>query len=385
MNALKRLLLGGLFVLSFLGTFILLLAATLRMEQGPAERHWELKIPDSLPLQLMNEQTGELTRTVHNDAKTGRAELIEVGYKDGRLGSYFFDKGRLSRYQSFEADKTLRYEAEYDATGALLSYRFLRKDGTQETVYRRNLSGAEELSFFDSTGLCVKSVVTASDGSQTVSVRDSNGKVTTTSTDASASEKQYFPVQTEEGTLNQLKIQVQGVRVKSWEYRNKDGVLLHSGKFTSDGDIELSIYSPSSKPVIRQTWTCYGEDWTRRYYRLSTIRQLDGSGDVATEVKLQVDGKTPLEVSSFYNGKKNNTNFYDGNGYHYRTGYYDYNGSPTTSYEIPPQYRRQGKFSPLILGEPTDGKQPVYRLRGTPYSTEPAEGGNLPPLFISSR
>ncbi len=386
MNQIRRTVVAGLIVLSCAAVTILMFAATLRMENGAAERHWDMRVSDTLPLQLMDELTGELTRTVHPNPKTGRPDFIEVGYKDGRLGTYHFDNGHLSRYQSFEADKTLRYEAEYDATGALTGYRFLRKDGTQETVYRRNLSGSEELSFFDAKGLCIKSVVTAADGSQTISVRDAaTARVSNTNSDASASEKEFYPVETENGTIHQLKMKLQGVRLKSWEYRNKEGTLLHTGTFTADGDIEMTIYS-AGKAVLKQTWTGSGEDWTRRYYRLSIIRQLDGSGEVASEAKLQADGKTPLEISTFYGGRKNNTNHYDSNGFHYRTSYYDYSGSPSSSYEIPAQYRRQSKFSPLVLGEPSDGKQPLYRLRGVPYSSAPEENaGPLPAFFLNAK
>lgn len=345
----------------------------------------EPKLPESPPLLAMDEASAELTRIVKRDPKSNKVDSIEVGYKDGRSGLYLFREGKLRSYKGFDEHKLLKYQANYEPNGLIADYRFVRSDGSVETQYRRLPDGSEELLFLDGHGFCIKSVVTARDGSQTVSTRpDASKPAEVVVTRAEPSEKNFSPIRLADGSeSHRLKVKLVGVRVNSWEYRDANGAILHSGKYAENGDVEILLYNPAAKPVAKQVWTCVGEDWSRRIYNLARIERLSEEGGAQLTIMLYPDGRTPMEVHNFSWGYKNSIEYFDKNGFHTRTEYYDSNGSPTTTHELPVQYRPQAKLPPQIIAAPGDASGAHYRLNGAPYALPvPEQGYELNPLFV---
>ncbi len=342
------------------------------------------QLPSMPPLLAMDEASGELTRQVIYDRKKQQVERVEVGYKDGRKGSYIFNEGKLRIYRAFDENSRLFFEGEYERNGMLASYQVYGADARVKTLFRRLPDQSEELLFFDKDGFCIKSVLTAADGSQTTSKRAEAGKQAEVSViKAEKIEKNYLPITLEDGSTKfRLTMQLQGVRLQSWDFLSTEGKLLHRGKYQENGELEVTFFDQKEKPALKQIWVTVGEDWEKRIYRLSALERLDSEGKLQSSILLYPDGQTPKELNNYYWGQKNSTENFDRNGFMYRQDYFDSNGSPTTSYDVQPQYRRQAKLPPQITSEAQDENGPVYELRGAPYSRPlPENGFELNPIF----
>ncbi len=347
---------------------------------------YEPQAPATPAMLMMNESSGELSRVFNKDPKTGEIKTIDVGYMDGRKGQYIFQKGKLRFYKAFNQEAQLFYEAVYEPNGFISSYKYLRADGSVETSFQRQLDGTEELVFFNKEGYVISTTVTASDGGQARGLRpDPRKGAQVNNTKAEPNEQCFNAIKLPDGSDGwQLKVKLVGVRIKEWEYRDKNGMLRHQGKMRDDGNVEISVLRPDGKIGYKQTWTAVGEDWSRRIYRLESVEGFNESGETAAVIKFHPDGKTPREIANYnsYNGQMSSVDHVNQEGFVYKQEYF-YGGTSNGGYELPPQYRRKVTLPPGIASEPLDSGSPVYRLKGMPYST-PAGDQNqtLSPLFV---
>ena len=340
-------------------------------------------LAESPPMLLMDENTGQVYQTIQRDPVNGQIQSLTAGYKDGRSGIFLFEKGRLQAYRGFDENKKLRFEAEYAPGGLFASYRALRTDGSLESSFRRLPDQSEELQFFDKSGFCIKSVRNASDGTQTTSTRSSPAQ------EAEISIVKPEPRELQFGLLNttdkkwRFAVKLTGARVSEWEYRDQEGKLRHRGRCTPEGEIEITYLNDLEKPALKQHWTRIGEDWSRRYYRLAELQKLNPDESIAGSVVLHEDGVTPREVSTYWDGHKSSTEYYDSKGFLFKQEYFDSNGFSNSAWDVPAQMRRQAKLPHEILNEAQDKGGPIYRLQGFPYAKAlPVEGFALNPLFV---
>ncbi len=343
------------------------------------------QIPDAPALLLMDEKSGEISRQVVRDNEKNQISSIEVGYKDGRTGKYLFKDGKLRFYKAFNEDGKLFYEAEYEPTGLLVNYKYLRSDGSTETLFRRLPDGSDELIFLNKDAYVTASVVTTSDGAQSRSSRPNPlEKPELSKSKAEPNERNFLPITLEdESSSYQLKVKLVGMRISEWEYRDEKGLLIHTGKFASNGNLEINVLKPDGKPGFKQTWVCIGEDWSRRFYRLISVEGFNAEGKTAALITFYPDGKTPKEIAKYSYGYKSNSDLYDAEGYLYQQNYYDSNGTRTFTWNVPPQSKRQAELPAMLTDEPGDKNGAIYRFKGTPYSSRvPAQGSILSPLFV---
>lgn len=353
--------------------------------EAPESRVYTPSVSDRPALLLMDESSGELTRVVDRDAKTGKIKSISCGYKDGRKGEYIFEQGKLRFYKGYDLENQLCFEAEYEATGLFASYRILRKDGSCQSQFRRLPDGMEELLFLNKSGLIVKSVVTTSDGTQSISTRkDLNKPAEVVVHKPEPSEKSFCPVKAEDGNQNfRFKFQLKGARIAQWEYRDAMGILRQKGRFNENGAVEITLVDQSGAPVLKQIWNCVGEDWQGKIYRLAGFEKLNSDGSLAGSMLLHSDGRTPKEVSNYYDGHKANTEYYDEGGFQYKQEYFDTNGFSNYSYEIPAQNRRKAELPEALTKELGDKELKLYSFMRAPYANAlTSEGAETTPLFV---
>lgn len=342
-------------------------------------------LPDKPPLLLMDESTGLVFQTIQRDLSTGLISGLDAGFRDGRSGSFSFEKGKLRAYRAYDENKVLRFEAEYNPNGLFASYRTLRTDGSVESSFRRLPDLSEELRFFDKSGFCVKSIVTARDGTQsTSSFKSHNTPAEITVVKPEARELTYGPIASSSAEKKwRFTVKLSGARVSEWEYRDQDGKLRHRGRCNTEGEIEITYLNQQEQPALKQRWLCVGEDWSRRFYRLAELQRLNPDESIQSNVILHEDGVTPREVSTYWDGHKSNTEYYDAQGFMYRQEYFDSNGFSNSAWDVQPQYRRRAKLPDEILSEPHDKAGAIYRLKGFPYADAlPDEGYALNPLFV---
>lgn len=356
---------------------------------------WEPKVPtNGANFSLTPEASGVLWQ---KSVKTPQGKLSElhVGYQDGRLGVYHFDANeRPTRFVCYAADDKTRvvYEAWYGSDSVMLKSRNLRADGTTESEFRRLPDGTEIRESFAADGLKVEqSVTTNPDGSQRTAKVDAAGKVTTSEVKAEPSEKTVGERLRSDGVFTPVyKIKLTGVRVTEWEYYDTNGVLRHKGSFTKEGLMEITLLNDNGQPVLKQTWQKSGEDWNRSFYRVSQVEVYNEQGTVTARAKINADGVTPSEISSYgWDGKLQRKDIFSNKGVplrqemYYGYGYYGDIDMPSNTQVYPPGQ------PPLVLparivGEPLgmDPKVRVYRILGTPFAQEP-QSLPLPPLFVA--
>lgn len=343
----------------------------------------ELSLPALPPLLAMEEGSGEVYRSVKLQPKTGLTESITVGYLDGRKGIYLFQKGKLRSYKGFDSKGELIFEADYELDGSIASYQIF-KDKRICTQFRRLPDASEELLFFNQDGYLIKSVVTARDGSQRSSTRKDKDRLPElVEIKAEANELNYGQLKLADGKEQyRLKLKLLGSRLSEWEYRDRQGQLRQTGRFTDNNRIEITLNADSGQPAFKQIWHAVGEDWAGRIYRLAELEKLNSDGSVSSKIILQADGVTPKEIHSYWWGHKNSCEYVDKNGFIYRQEYFDSNGFSNGGYDQPPQYRRKVALPPQLLSEPRDedGKA-LYRLKTHPYS-QALEADRTNPILI---
>lgn len=360
---------------------------------------WEPKLPATASTYtLPHEESGELWRKSAKSAD-GKLTELRVGYADGRLGVYTFDKNeKVSTFTCYSADDTNRmvYQSWFGADGLTERARSLRADGTLESEYRRQIDGTEVRDQYSLDGTKVEtSVTTLLDGSQRSAKRGADGKVEVSELKAEPKEVSVGQRLAADGTYTPaFKVRLTGARVTSWEYFDTNGKLRHRGKFNADGTMVISLINDDGDTLLTQYWKRTGDDWNRAYYRVEMLEIHDPNrgGQVTVRAKLNPDGITPSTVEQLYDGRVQQKQIFDSKGFNTHVEYnyggygYPYGGGGTNVQEIPPAQRRQLVLPPHLVGEPAglDPKLRVYRLRGTPFAqpaaTEPAA---LPALFIA--
>lgn len=347
-----------------------------QLENTSAQPAFAPEVPEIPPLLLSTESTGELRRKPKYDAKTGQISEIEVGYKDGRQGVYLFQGGKLKSYSAYDQKGNLFFQGQYENGARLFSYRVFDSDGKLKTQFQRLPDGSEQVLFFNKNGFCIGSCVTARDGSQVRSSRPSADKpAEITATAAKAEQKQLLKIQLADGSDQyRLKVQLAGVRILSWQYLSAEGRIMHTGKFVDDESIEITLHDPAGNPAVQQTWKLQGEDWSGKIYKLAELKKLSSSGSIESSILLWHDGQTPKEISNYYWGHKNTTQLCDRQGKIYRHEYYDSNGSPTSGYDVPAQYRQVMRVHPSLLAEPSENGKSLLRLNGNAYGGKMPEG-----------
>ena len=339
-------------------------------------------MPQSPPVVLMPETTGELWRIIHRSAD-GRPLKIEVGYPDGRLGTYDFDQaGKLRTFSSHLGGKLL-FHAEYDGSGFISRSKTYSVDGKQTQQFQRLQDGTQETLQLDQSGNVSLAVVTTSDGVRKT-IRKADGIKPAEITIVPATAAEILLGQHAANGSPKLKIATSGARVDSWEYLDADGKVLHKGKLLLNGNVEITVHDSYGKPSFKQVWQLVGEDWSRGYYRLSQVEDYDYQGRVGSVTELYADGKTPRVTHSFWGERKTYSEFFDSNGYQLRSVYYNSDGTPSSSYDSTSSpYRSKRELGESKSQAPSDAGRPIYRLGGNPYSELPSSKPHEPhPLFI---
>lgn len=345
------------------------------------------------PLTLADESTGELWRKSIKSADGKYVAEEHVGYHDGRLGVFRFDApGKLASFSCYAAEDQTRliYEARYDAaSNSIVQAKTFRADGTLEQELRRLPDGSEQRYFYGADGVTTKqSVTTNVDGSQrTITAGAAGAAATVTEVKAAAAEVSLGQRTRADGTITPaLKLKLMGVRVTDWERYDQNGVLRHKGKFLPDGSVEIAVLGDKGRPVYKQTWKVTGEDWNRKFYRLTNIAAYHEDGKPAAEVELYADGATPKVIRNFNNwsGELQSIDSFDGQGFLVRREYYYSSQIPTHTQEFPPEQRQQISLQPVILMPPPVDQAHAYRMQGQPFA-EPVPATALPlaPLFIN--
>ncbi|MBY0358505.1 MAG: hypothetical protein K2W82_10935 [Candidatus Obscuribacterales bacterium] len=398
-----------------------------------------LELPQGIAVgvELRNESSDERWRNVKKSAD-GKVESAEIGYQDNRRGVYTFDEnGEIKSYMAYAADdnKRLIYEASFDPSTGLVDHsRTLRTDGTAESEFHRSPDGVEQTYFYNKNGVNVRTVTLQPDGSQKIATLE-DGRTVVDEVEPEVKEVNLGERKLPDGTTVPVyTVKAKGSRILSWDFRDVGGSVRHQGEFLPNGDVQLTVVVSAEElkkqdqmlkmqaeaarnggkmpqhptevdpddedaeppagvvyhPYVRQVWTPYGEDWSRRFYRLKRIEIYSREGKLSQVCIFHADGITPQEVQTWvyqeYYGKhfKQQAQFFDSTGKLVTVQQFDHTSGDKPRWETDVSAQNQrGRLPAVILQELAVGSRSrVYRLTGTPFGEAvPAEGYKLPALF----
>ena len=348
----------------------------LRRGSGPAtesERVFEPSVAELRLAQLEGEQTPYFSRDVRYNGVLKTEEIL-LYRKDHSIARLFYKPdGTLREVRCYRVEgdvQQLAYQAEYDKAGRRIAKAlYYDHNGYVETRFERK--GAEEVYLFCRDGHELKSDSIAADGTQTSTVY-AEGQAPSVTVQAPPPAAKDLVFWDAPKTRVRLRVQMQGARLKSWEYLASSGKSEHRGEVLADGSLKFEFLE-NGKVKRTQLWKLVGEDWERCYYGLFYSELLADDGKTV-EHKVWVRSNGSLKSHERYNGKTGQLEMhrdFDVEGRVERVEDFNARGQIEKLWVFPPSETRSRGFVPTGMRDyPGEDKNAgnVYNLDGMPFS-----------------
>lgn len=328
----------------------------------PEKQAYQLPEPvlAELPsIKLYAESSGMLYERVLKRS-SGDGSIVERAFQNGRL--VLFSLKGASGDEKLEtvdvyADLSRRqhlFHAEYfPGTFRIRASQYF-ENGKLRASIERSSDGAETRKIYEAGAL--KQVFSlAADGSSRLETFAADGSSKLAESAAPENERRLVI----KGQTYKLRIERKGLKVLGWTLLGEQDQLIHRATFQGHGGNLLieTFIDPDNDTVLRQHWTCLGEDWSRSYFSRAQVELSFGKSD--SKMVFITDAQGELVETRYYNGGKFT---------------YSDRGDPSPLDDILGESEENQELARAVLSQPgweIEAAGELYEFSGVPFAKLP--------------